>query len=99
MCAPFTSHLAIRPYPNELVSIEKLRDGTHFRLRPIRPEDETAVIALVNRMTQEDLRMRFFVAMKELTHQFAAKLTQIDYEREMALVAEPEQKGEIWGVA
>ena len=43
--------------------------------------------------------MRFFVAMKELTHPFAAKLTQIDYDREMALVAEPAKEGEILGVA
>lgn len=94
-----TARLAIRPYPADLATIEILRDGTRLRLRPIRPEDEPAVVALAGRMSREDLRMRFFVAMKELTHQFAAKLTQIDYDREMALVAEPETGGEIWGVA
>jgi len=94
------SRLAIRPYPDEFITMRQSRDGTRFRLRPIRPEDERAVIDLVSRTTPEDLRLRFFVAMKELTHQFAAKLTQIDYEREMALVAEAEEPhGEIWGVA
>src|SRR6185437_6632241 len=97
--APPAARLAIPPYPSDLVSLETLRDGTPLRLRPIRPEDEPAIVALAGRMTREDLRMRFFIAMKELTHQFAAKLTQIDYDREMALVAEPETGGEIWGVA
>ncbi len=93
------SRLAIRPYPAELISEETLADGTKIRLRPIRPEDEPAIVALAERMTQHDLRMRFFVPMKQLTHEFAAKLTQIDYDRELALVAEPPSQGEIWGVA
>ena len=97
--APPAARLAIPPYPSDLVSLETLRDGTPLRLRPIRPEDEPAIVALAGRMTREDLRMRFFIAMKELTHQFAAKLTQIDYDREMALVAERETGDEIWGVA
>ncbi len=94
-----TARLAIRPYPDNLVSAATMRDGTTVVVRPIRPEDEAAIIELAGRMTAEDLRMRFFVAMKELTHQFAAKLTQIDYDREIALIAEPPQRGEIWGVA
>ncbi len=94
-----TSRLAIRPYPDDLAGTATMRDGTNVVLRPIRPEDETAIIELAGHMTRQDLRMRFFVAMKELTHQFAAKLTQIDYDREMAMVAEPEKRGEIWGVA
>lgn len=94
-----TSRLAIRPYPDDLVSAATMRDGTSVRVRPIRPEDETAIVDLASHMTQDDLRMRFFVAMKQLTHQFAAKLTQIDYDREMALVAEPEQGSGILGVA
>ncbi len=96
---PRTARLAIRPYPDDLITTETLPDGMRVRLRPIRPEDEPAIVAMAARMTPEDLRMRFFVAMKELTHPFAAKLTQIDYDREMALVAEPAKEGEILGVA
>jgi acetyltransferase len=93
------SRFAIRPYPADLVNTETLADGTTIRLRPIRPEDEPAIIALAERMTPHDLRMRFFVPMKQFTHQFAAKLTQIDYDRELALVAEQPVMAEIWGVA
>jgi acetyltransferase len=93
------ARLAIRPYPDDLISVATLRDGARLRIRPIRPEDESGIVAFSERMTREDLRMRFFVAMKELTHPFAAKLTQIDYDREMALVAELERADEIWGVA
>lgn len=93
------ARLAIRPYPDDLIGTVAIPDGTAVRVRPIRPEDEAAIIDLASRMTREDLRMRFFVAMKELTHQFAAKLTQIDYDREIALIAEPEHTNEIWGVA
>jgi acetyltransferase len=96
---PGAARLAIRPYPVELASDIRLRDGTPIHLRPIRPEDEPAIVALVQRMTPEDRRLRFFVPLRELTHQFAAKLTQIDYEREMALVALPADSGEILGVA
>lgn len=91
--------LAIRPYPKELESDGRLPDGTPLHLRPVRPEDEPALIALVERMAPVDLRMRFFTPMKSLTHELAAKLTQIDYDREVALVAEPPGGGEIWGVA
>ena len=93
------SRLAIRPYPDDLVGTLVLRDNTAVTVRPIRPEDETAIIAFAGRMTPEDLRMRFFVPMREFTHQFAAKLTQIDYDREVALVAEPPERNEVWAVA
>jgi acetyltransferase len=50
-------------------------------------------------MTPEDRRLRFFTPLNEMSHTFAAKLTQIDYDRELALVAMPNDGGEIWGVA
>jgi acetyltransferase len=96
---PGARRLAIRPYPKELESEGRLQDGTPLHLRPVRPEDEPALIALVERMAPADLRMRFFTPMKSLTHELAAKLTQIDYDREVALVAEPPGGGEILGVA
>ena len=79
--------LAIRPYPEELESAIETRDGRQFRLRPIRPEDESGLTDLLSRSTKDDLRLRFFAPIKELGHRFAARLTQIDYDREMAFVA------------
>ena len=91
--------LAIRPYPKELESEAVLRDGTSIHLRPVRPEDEPGIIDFGAHESPEDLRMRFFTAIKGITHALAARLTQIDYDREVALVAEPPQRGVIWGVA
>jgi acetyltransferase len=55
---------------------------------------------MVSRSTLEDIRLRFFQALKEVPHQLAARLSQIDYDREMALVATPvDDDGEILGVA
>ena len=91
------ARLAIAPYPAELVSLETLRDGTTVQLRPIRPEDEPLVHDLVAHMSAEDLRLRFFTPIRNLSHRFAARLTQIDYDREMALVAL--QGGTVLGIA
>jgi acetyltransferase len=82
-----TDRLAIRPYPRELESEDTLPDGTRFLLRPIRPEDEPAIAAWFLTLDPEDVRLRFFAPMKSLPHTLAARLTQIDYDRQMALVA------------
>jgi acetyltransferase len=55
-------------------------------LRPIRPEDEPALRYAFTLLSPESIRMRFFGALKEMSHALGARLTQIDYEREMALV-------------
>ncbi|EWY37261.1 GCN5 family N-acetyltransferase [Skermanella stibiiresistens SB22] len=98
---PGTRRLAIRPYPKKLEKRVKLNDGRGFLLRPIRPEDEPHVQRMFERMTPEDIRLRFFAPMKRLSHQMAAKLTQIDYDREMALVAVAETSDgheELYGI-
>jgi acetyltransferase len=79
--------LAIRPYPKELEGNCVLPDGRELFVRPILPEDEPALQSLVQRASPEDLRLRFFQPIRELSHDMAARLTQIDYNREMALVA------------
>jgi acetyltransferase len=84
---PAVARLAIRPYPQELESRAALRDGTALALRPIRPEDEPLLQDIVRHMNPEDLRLRFFTPVRALTHQLAARLSQIDYEREMAIIA------------
>jgi len=85
---PGAARLAVAPYPKELESTERLRDGTAVELRPIQPEDEPLLHDLAAHMTPEDLRMRFFVPVHGISHALAARLTQIDYDREMALVAQ-----------
>lgn len=78
---------AIRAYPAALAETRCLADGKPVTLRPIRPEDEPAHAALVARVTPQDLRYRFFGAARQLTHDQLARLTQIDYDREMAFIA------------
>ena len=78
--------LAIHPYPSELEETLNLPDGQTLLLRPVRPEDEPALHTLFERLSLDEIRLRFLHAMRVLTHQMAARFTQIDYDREMALV-------------
>lgn len=98
---PAARRLAIRPYPKELEETIRLADGRELLLRPVRPEDEPAFHAAFAKLTPEEIRLRFFAPIKTLSHAQAARFTQIDYDREMALVlAEPgiSGKAEIFGV-
>ena len=79
--------LAIPPYPGGLVASFTARDGRVFDVRPIRPEDAAAQGALFLELPPEDVRFRFFSTMRELPPAMLARLTQIDYGREMAFVA------------
>ena len=81
------ARLAIAPYPKHLETVEQLRDGGTVTVRPVLPEDEPLVLDLTAHMSPEDLRLRFFAPIRGLTHALAARLTQIDYDREMALIA------------
>ena len=97
---PGTARLAIQPYPKQLEETVTLADGTPALLRPIRPEDEPGLHAMIAAMSAEDLRLRFFAPTRRLSHHTAARMTQIDYDREMAFVlVTPEAAGgEIIGV-
>lgn len=78
--------LAIRPYPEELE--ERIDwDGASLLLRPVRPEDGEAHVAFFNSLDPEDVRFRMFIRMRELQPSQLARLTQIDYDREMAFIA------------
>ncbi|MGC8492552.1 MAG: bifunctional acetate--CoA ligase family protein/GNAT family N-acetyltransferase [Syntrophobacteraceae bacterium] len=79
-------HLIIAPYPKELEETIRLPDGRTLLLRPIRPEDEPAYVRLFESLPPEDIMRRFLHAMKTFPHSLAASLTQLDYDREMALV-------------
>ncbi|MFO1073526.1 MAG: GNAT family N-acetyltransferase [Geminicoccaceae bacterium] len=94
------ARLAVRPYPRELEQTATMRDGRTLRLRPIRPEDAPALKRLFEALTPEDRRRRLFSSMREISEEFAARLTQIDYDREMVLVAlDPDDPAEFWGGA
>ncbi len=98
---PGTARLAIQPYPKQLEELAQLRDGTPVLVRPIRPEDEPALHAMIAAMSAEDLRLRFFAPTRRLSHHTAARMTQIDYDREMAfvLITTDHRDAEILGVA
>jgi acetyltransferase len=80
-----SARLAIKPYPRELEEAVEI-EGRRFLLRPIRPEDEPALIEAFKSLSRETVRRRFFAPLREMSHAMAARLTQIDYDREMAFV-------------
>lgn len=82
------SHLAIRPYPTEWIKQAELKDGTLVELRPITPEDEPMWHELLARCSADSLRLRFRYMFKSTTHQMASRFCFIDYDREIAIVAE-----------
>jgi len=79
--------LAIPPYPQEWVTRWTAKSGETLVIRPIRPEDAEAHAAFFHRLTPEDIRWRFFSQLRELPAQQIARMTQLDYDREMAFVA------------
>ncbi|VIO72907.1 Succinate--CoA ligase [ADP-forming] subunit alpha [Bradyrhizobium ivorense] len=85
----FAGHtrLAVRPYPSQWEGELASRDGSRLVVRPLRPEDEPMVESFFRRVSAEDLRLRFFQAMKNFSHAFIARLTQLDYARAMAFAA------------
>jgi acetyltransferase len=89
---------AVRPYPSEWQRHLTLKDGSRVLVRPIRPDDEPLVHELLRNVSEEDLRLRFFAPMKDFTHPFVARLTQLDYARAMAFVAIDEATGGVLGV-
>jgi acetyltransferase len=93
VAAPTEQRLAIRPYPRELEEPATLRSGRRVWLRPIRPEDEAAHKVFFSHHTPEDVYFRFFRSISMLPHSELARLTQIDYDREMAIIATTVEAG------
>jgi acetyltransferase len=89
---------AIRPYPTEWVRQMRLGDGKAIVVRPVKPEDEPLYGPFFAAVTAADLRLRFFAPIKDFSHAFVARLTQIDYARAMAFVAIDEATGALLGV-
>jgi len=90
---PETPHLIITPYPTRYIAPWRLSDGTGVLLRPIRPEDEPMIGEMLATMTEHALRSRFFEGIPEFTHERLVRFTNIDYERELAIVAELTEVG------
>jgi len=81
-------HLAMRPYPEEYVESVILRDGQRVLFRPIKPEDEPMWFELLGSCSRESIYMRFRYFFQWHTHEVASRYCFIDYDREIAIVAE-----------
>ena len=81
------AHMAIHPYPTRFSSHWQLADGTDILIRPIRPEDASIETAFIARLSAEAKYFRFMRALHELTPEMLVRFTQIDYDKEMALIA------------
>jgi len=98
--------LAIRPYPNRYVSMWTMKDGADVLIRPIRPEDEPAMVKFHSTLSERSVYLRYFHLMnlpQRVAHERLTRICFIDYDREMALVAERRNpingENEILGVA
>ena len=83
---PRDARLAIRPYPKELEHKEKIPGLGQFFLRPVRPQDAASFTRFFARLQPDDVRLRFFSPLRSLPANLLARLTQIDYDRDMAFV-------------
>jgi len=92
------ANFAVRPYPSQWQRHLQVKDGWRVFVRPIRPEDEPLIHGFLRHVTSHDLRLRFFAPMKEFSHEFIARLTQLDYARAMAFVAFDEVTNDLLGV-
>ncbi|MDN3277232.1 bifunctional acetate--CoA ligase family protein/GNAT family N-acetyltransferase [Frankia sp. RB7] len=81
------ANFAVRAYPSQWERRLALKDGWRIFVRPLRPDDEPTIHEFLRHVTPHDLRLRFFAPMKEFTHEFIARLTQLDYARAMAFIA------------
>ena len=93
----YCPHLVIPPYPFCYVSSWSLPDGTEVKLRPVRAEDEPLVHEMMVTLSPETMRSRFYQTFMDMTHEMHVKTCNIDYDREVTMVAEI-KKGEKKGI-
>ncbi len=91
---PERQRLSLAPYPAALRHPLALRDGRSLKVRPVRAADEPALIELLQRLDPEEVRLRFFLHIRNFSHDMAARMTQVDYDRELSLVVVPPEGGE-----
>lgn len=92
---------AFAPPPTDVQETVVARDGREMLLRPIRAEDEPRLASGFTRLSPDEVRMRFLFPLKQLTHELGARLTQLDHDREVALVLagfEPPGQAELYSV-
>lgn len=87
------SHMAIHPYPSDLQATLQLRNGTDILVRPVRPEDAELERIFIEGLSQQSRYFRFMHNVKEVSPEMLARFTQIDYHRELALVALVHEQG------
>jgi RimJ/RimL family protein N-acetyltransferase len=85
-------------YPKEWEHHDLLPDGRRVFVRPLRPEDAALYPDFIAAVTAQDLRLRFFTAVRELSAAQIAKLTRLDYDRAMAFIALEPDSGDMLGV-
>ena len=86
-------HLSTVPYPNQYEFTETLRDGTCVLIRPIKPEDAAAHYEMVAGFSQQTRYFRFFSLREQISPEQMVRFTQIDYDRDVAIIAEIERDG------
>ncbi|PVX25793.1 MAG: acetyl-CoA synthetase, partial [Candidatus Bathyarchaeum sp.] len=92
-------HLVISPYPKKYETSWKLRDGRNVLLRPIKPEDEPMWLEMFQNFSEQSIRYRFFQIIKDTPHEVRVRYSNIDYDREIGIVAElKEERRKILGV-
>jgi acetyltransferase len=92
-------HLVISPYPKKYERSWKMRDGGIVLLRPIKPEDEPMWLEMFKNFSEQSIRYRFFQIIKDTPHEVRVRYSNIDYDRELGIVAElKEDKRKILGV-
>ena len=86
-------HLIIGTYPSKYIKTVKLKDGKEITLRPIKPEDEYLWQEMFDSFSEETVRYRFFRIIKDTPHELRTRFCNIDYDREIGIVAEIKEKG------
>jgi acetyltransferase len=94
-------HMVISPYPKKYEMTWSLKNGQEVLLRPIKPEDEPLWLDMFQGFSEESIRYRFFQILKDTPHEVRVRYCNIDYDREIAIVAEMVKTGQrkILGVA
>jgi acetyltransferase len=86
-------HLVISPYPKKYEKLWVLKNGQEVLLRPIKPEDEPMWLEMFQNFSEESIRYRFFQMLKDTPHEIRVRYCNIDYDREIAIVAELLEEG------
>jgi acetyltransferase len=85
--------MVISPYPKKYEILWLLKNGQEVLLRPIKPEDEPMWLEMFQSLSEESIRYRFFQMLKDTPHEVRVRYCNIDYDREIAIVAEMMEKG------